>query len=224
MSDAAGTRCVALVGPYLSGKTTLLESLLFVSGGTHRRGSVKEGNSVGDSAAEARARQMSVELSVGSTEYLGEKWTILDCPGSIELFQEAINALMVCDIAIVVFEPSSERVTTLAPLFKFLDDRDIPHMLLLNKMDTATQPVLDVYQALRQIEARPLVLRQIPIRVGEEITGYVDLVNGRAYKYTAGEASEVIDIPAELADEYEIARTEMLEALSDFDDSLLDIG
>ncbi len=61
MSDAAGTRCVALVGPYLSGKTTLLESLLFVSGGTHRRGSVKEGNSVGDSAAEARARQMSVE-------------------------------------------------------------------------------------------------------------------------------------------------------------------
>ena len=129
MSDAAGTRCVALVGPYLSGKTTLLESMLFVSGGTHRRGSVKEGNSVGDSAAEARARQMSVELSVGSTEYLGEKWTILDCPGSIELFQEAVNALMVCDMAIVVFEPSSERVTTLAPLFKFLDEHSIPHML-----------------------------------------------------------------------------------------------
>ena len=85
MSDAAGTRCVALVGPYLSGKTTLLESLLFVSGGIHRRGSVKEGNSVGDSAAEARTRQMSVELSVGSTEYLGENWTILDCPGSIDL-------------------------------------------------------------------------------------------------------------------------------------------
>ena len=222
MSDAAGTRCVALVGPYLSGKTTLLESLLFVSGGIHRRGSVKEGNSVGDSAAEARARQMSVELSVGSTEYLGENWTILDCPGSIELFQEVVNALMVCDIAIVVFEPSSERVTTLAPLFKFLDDHAIPHMLLLNKMDTATEPVLDVYQALRQIETRPLVLRQIPIRDGEDITGYVDLVNGRAYKYTAGEASEVIDIPADMADEYETARTEMLEALSDFDDGLLE--
>ncbi len=221
MSDVAGTRCVALVGPYLSGKTTLLESLLFVSGGTHRRGSVKDGSSVGDSAAEARARQMSVELSVGSTEYLGDKWTFLDCPGSIELVQEAVNALMVCDFAIVVYEPSSERVTTLGPLFKLLDDRDIPHMLLLNKMDTITQPVLEVYQALRQIETRPLVLRQIPIRDGEHIAGYVDLVNGRAYRYTAGEASEKIDIPPDLADEYETARTEMLEALSDFDDSLL---
>ncbi len=222
MSDAAGTRCVALVGPYLSGKTTLLESLLFVSGGIHRRGSVKEGNSVGDSSSEARGRQMSVELSVGSTDYLSDHWTFLDCPGSIELFQEAVNALMVCDIAIVVYEPSSERVTTLAPLFKFLDEHSIPHMLLLNKMDTATEPVLDVYQALRQIETRPLVLRQIPVRDGEHITGYVDLVNGRAYKYTTGEASEVIDIPADLADEYETARTEMLEALSDFDDTLLE--
>lgn len=222
MSDGSGTRCVALVGPYLSGKTSLLESLLDVAGAVHRKGSVKEGNSVGDSSPEARARQMSTELSVASADYLGDHWTFVDCPGSIELLQETLNAIAVVDMAIVVYEPSSERVMTLAPLLKVLEDLGVPYMVLLNKMDTMTEPVLDVYQGLREIETRPLILRQIPIRDGEQITGYVDLVSERAYRYTDSEASEVIDIPDSLADEYAQARQEMLEALSDFDDTLLE--
>jgi len=82
---AGGTRCAAIVEPYLGGKTTLLESLLFTAGALDRKGSVKDGNTVGDSSAEARARQMSTEISAGAMTYLGENWTILDCPGSIEL-------------------------------------------------------------------------------------------------------------------------------------------
>lgn len=222
MSDASGTRCAALVGPYLSGKTTLLEGLLYVTGATHRKGSAKEGNTVGDSSPEARARQMSTELTVASCEYLGDRWTFVDCPGSVELLQETQNVLAVADMAIIVYEPSSERTTTLAPLFKLLEDRNVPHMIFLNKMDTATEPVLSVYQALREVESRPLLLRQLPIREGEHIVGYADLVSQKAYRYSAGEASEVIDIPDSMADEFEQARTEMLEALSDFDDSLLE--
>ena len=79
--EIAAPRCAALIGPYLSGKTTLLEALLFASGGTSRRGSVRDGNSVGDHAAEARARQMSTEINVATTSFLGDPWTILDCPG-----------------------------------------------------------------------------------------------------------------------------------------------
>ncbi len=222
MTDGNGTRCVAIVGPYLSGKTLLMESLLSVSGGIHRKGTVKEGNTVGDSSAEARARQMSIEVSVGSTSYLGDDWVFLDCPGSIEMRQEALNALMVCDLAVVVYEPSTERAMTLAPIFKLLSDRKIPYMVFLNKIDAIAEPVPAVYQALREVEIAPLVLRQIPIREGEEVSGYVDLISGRAYRYTAGEGSEVIDTPAELADDYELARGEMLEALADFNDSLLE--
>ena len=222
MSDASGTRCAAIVGPYLSGKTTMMESLLFASGGIHRKGSVKEGNSVGDSAPEARSRGMSIEVSAASTDYLGDKWTFLDCPGSIELWQETVNALMVADIAIVVFEPSSERALSLVPLFRLLDDKGIPYALFLNKMDTITEPVLNVYQAAQEVAGRPLVLRQIPIRDDETITGYVDLVNGRAYKYTSVAASERIDMPDSVAGEFEEARTAMLESLSDFDDTLLE--
>ncbi len=114
---AGGTRCAALVGPYLSGKTTLLESLLFTAGALHRKGSVKEGNTVGDASAEARARKMSTEISPGAMNYLGEDWTILDCPGSIELMQEYLNALNVADIAVFVVEAAIERSTTLSPVF-----------------------------------------------------------------------------------------------------------
>ncbi len=222
MASASGPRCVALVGPYLSGKTTLMESLLSVSGGIHRKGSIKEGNTVGDPSPEARARQMSVEVSVGSTVYLDDPWTFLDCPGSIEMRQEALNALMVADLAVVVYEPSTERALTLAPLFKFLADRGIPHMVFINKIDTITEPVSAVYEALRAVEIAPLVLRHIPIRDGETVSGYGDLISGRAYRYTDGAGSERIDMPEALADEYETARTAMLEALADFNDELLE--
>jgi len=101
----AGPRCAALVGPYLSGKTTLLEALLYTSGTTNRRGTAKDGNTVGDHVPEARARQMSTELNVAAAKFLDDPWTILDCPGSVELAWEAQNALLAADVAVVVAEP-----------------------------------------------------------------------------------------------------------------------
>jgi elongation factor G len=104
-NSTAAARCAALIGPYLSGKTTLLEALLYGSGSTTRRGSVRDGNSVGDHSAEARARQMSTEINVASASFLGDTWTILDCPGSVELLHEAHGALLASDVAVVVVEP-----------------------------------------------------------------------------------------------------------------------
>ena len=114
MSDRAlGPRCAALVGPYLSGKTTLLEALLFASGTINRRGSQKDGNTVGDHAPEARARQMSTEINVARATYLEDPWTFLDCPGSVELAWEAQSALLAADVAVVVCEPEVERALDL---------------------------------------------------------------------------------------------------------------
>ena len=100
----SGPRVAALVGPYSSGKTSLLESILKISGAIPRKGTVKESNMIGDASPEAKARQMSTELSVASCEYLGESWTFLDCPGSVELAQDGLNAIMVADTAVVVCE------------------------------------------------------------------------------------------------------------------------
>src|SRR5437016_12522089 len=136
-NSTAAPRCAALIGPYLSGKTTLLEALLYASGSTTRRGSVRDGNSVGDHVAEARARQMSTEINVANASFLGDPWTILDCPGSVALLYEAQQALLVADTVVVVCEPDAERAVTVSALLRFLSRHGIPHMIFISKRDTA---------------------------------------------------------------------------------------
>ena len=122
--NPSGPRVAAIVGPYLCGKTALLESILKHAGALGRKGTAKDGYAVGDASPEARKRQMSTEVNIASAEYLGEPWTCLDCPGSVELIQESVNALMVNDAAVVVCEPDVSRALTVAPTLKFLDEKD----------------------------------------------------------------------------------------------------
>jgi elongation factor G len=224
MPNGSGHRVVALVGPYLSGKTTLMEALLFASGSTPRRGSVRDGNTVGDHVAEARARQMSTELNVADAKFLDDPWTILDCPGNVELIYEAQQAMLAADVAIVVCEPEVERAVTVSALLRFLDRHNIPHMVFINKLDAAgAGRVRDVLAALQSHSERPLVLRQVPLRGKEnEVTGYVDLVSERAYQYKPGQASDLIPLPEGFWDNEAQTRTELVEKLADFDDALLE--
>ena len=132
-----GPRTVALVGPYGSGKTTLLESTLFATGAIQRKGAVAQKNTVGDASAEARDRQMSVEVNCATTKYLDESFTFLDCPGSIEFLQDTLNVLPGIDAAVVVCEPGPAKMQMLKPYLKRLTDLHIPHFLFINKIDKA---------------------------------------------------------------------------------------
>ncbi len=220
---AAAPRTAALVGPYLSGKTTLLEALLFATGAINRRGTIKDGNTVGDHSPEARARQMTTEINVAHTTYLGDPWTFLDCPGSVELAYETQMALLASDVAVVVCEPETDRALTLSPLFKFLDQYSIPHMVFINKLDTSAARMRDVMAALQSISERPLVLRQVTTRDKEgNITGYVDLVSERAYQYKPGQASDLVKLPDGFWDQERQTRTSLVEKLADYDDKLLE--
>ena len=225
----SATRNVAIVGPYLSGKTTLLESLLFVTGAISRKGNVKDGNTVGDAPTEARDRKMTVEVTAASTDYQGIRFTFVDCPGSIEFAQETYNALIGVDAAVVVCEPVRDRVLTLAPLFKFLDDWEIPHLVFINKMDrfSCTDDACglsyrEVLDALKAVSSRPLVPHQYPIGKGEQLIGFIDLVSEQAYHYHAGAPADPVPLPESLREQEQTARLEMLEALADFDDHLLE--
>ena len=217
-------RVAALIGPYMSGKTTLLESLLHATEAVVRKGTVREGNTVGDASPEARARQMSVEITVANASYLGEAWTFIDCPGSVEFSQETMNALMVVDAAVVVVEADPARAPMAWPILKFLDDHDIPHTIFLNKVDALTEPgkVRETLAALQPMSPHPLVLREYPIHAGSFITGYEDLSLERAFKANPGHPSDPIEIPDSIKDEAFLARQEMLEAISNLDDGLME--
>ena len=215
-------RAAALVGPFSSGKTSLLEALLYRAGAIPRQGRIKDGSTVGDASPEARARLMSVEPNLAGVEYLGERWVFIDCPGSVEFQQDCYNALLAVDAAIVVCEPDPARAVMVAPLLRFLDVHAIPHLLFVNKMDGEGVRLAETLAALQAVSARPLVLREVPIREGERITGFVDLVSERAYRYRPGQPSDLIRIPDALRDEQTQARQEMLEHLADFDDHLME--
>lgn len=218
----SGLRNVALVGSYSSGKTTLLESLLWVTGALSRKGRVDDGNTLGDSSPEARDRSMTVELNAASTEYGGIRFTFVDCPGSVELQQETWNALVGVDAAVVVCEADPNKVLTLSPLLQFLDTWEIPHLIFINKMDRANGTFAEVLSALKLVSSRPVVPQQYPIRQDRDLVGFIDLVTEQAFHYHPGAPADPVPLPASLQAEEHAARAEMLEALADFDDHLLE--
>jgi elongation factor G len=219
---ARSARCIALVGPYLSGKTTLLEAILARTGAITRQGSMADGNTLGDASEEARHHGMSVELNVATVDFLGDSFTFLDCPGSIEFQADAANALTACDAAVVVCEPDEKKVPALQLIIKQLEDRGVPHFLFINKIDKAEARVRDIVPMLQPASTKPLVLRQIPIWENDIVTGFIDLALERAYVYREHAPSEVMGIPDTLADSEKEARFSMLEKLADYDDELME--
>lgn len=221
-ASGRSARCIALVGPFLSGKTTLLEALLARTDGVPRQGSVTEGTSVGDSSAEAREHGMSVGVNVADITFLGDRFTFVDCPGSVEFQHEGAMALTAVDAAIVVCEPDQKRVAALQVILKGLEDRGIPHFLFLNKIDACTTPVRELIPMLQPASAKPLVLRQIPIWENGIATGFIDLASERAYVYREHAPSEIIALPPSATDREKEARFHMLEQLADYDDELME--
>src|SRR5262247_1669067 len=217
-----GPRCIALVGPFQSGKTTLLEAIMARTGGVPRAGSVDTGTSVGDGSAEARHHRMSVELSVASTTFMGDSYTFIDCPGSVEFIHDMRAALPAVDAAIVVCEADERKVPQLQLVLRELEDLKIPRFLFLNKIDKANKRIRETLATLQPASRTPLVLRQIPIWKGELIEGFVDLALERAFIYREHKASEVIELEGGNLDREKEARFSMLEKLADHDDALME--
>ena len=219
---ANGTRVIALVGPAGAGKTSLAEAMLFAAGATDRLGSTANGSSIGDSSPEARQRGGSTELNLYNFQYLDDEFALIDAPGSIGFAADGVRGVAAADMAIVVVDPDPARAPLAAPALRMLDELGIPHLIFVNRIDQAHGRIRDLLTALQPVSVSPLVARQIPIREGEKVTGFVDLALERAYHYVPGKESERIEIPEDLQQRESEARTQLLEHLADHDDELLE--
>src|SRR5512132_249878 len=196
-ANSTGPRCIALVGQFQSGKTTLLEATLARTGAVQRQGTVDAGTSVGDASKEARSHKMSVEATFATTSFMGDNYTFIDCPGSIEFIQDMRSVLPAVDAAVVVCEADEKKVPQLQLILRELEDQNIPRFLFLNKIDKAEKRVRETIKLLQPASRVPLLLRQIPIWNGDIIFGFVDLALERAFVYKEYAPSEIIELKGE---------------------------
>lgn len=218
----SGPKCIAIVGPFSSGKTTLLEAILARTGTIPRQNPISSGNTIADHSPEARAHAMSVEASFATVEFMGDSLTFVDCPGSIEFSFEADPVLAACDLAVVVAEADEKKIPALQLIMRKLDEFGVPRILFLNKSDRAGSGVRDTLKLLQPASSAPLLLRQVPLRKDGAVIGSIDLALERAYIYREFAESEIAEIPGDdKARELE-ARFSMLETLADHDDQLME--
>ncbi|HXW72667.1 MAG TPA: elongation factor G [Methylocella sp.] len=203
-------RSVALIGPYGSGKSTLFDALMATAGSPPKK------------PLDPRKRVVSTELRLGHCSFLGDHWSILDCPGSVEFAHEAQAALAAVDLAIVVCEPAAGRGSSMPLWMRALEDFGLPHLIFVNKIDALASTVEDMLAAFQPFSKYPLALRQLPIIENDSVAGYVEVVSGRAYRYSTNQVGERIEIPAQLRDPEKQALDGLAEVLADQDDALLE--
>jgi elongation factor G len=153
---------------------------------------------------------------------MGDAYTFIDCPGSVEFVHDMRAVLPAVDAAVVVCELDEKKIPQLQLILRELEEQKIPRILFVNKIDKVDAGVQEVLKLLQPASRTKLILRQIPTFNGDLITGFVDLALERAFVYKEHAASEVVPLEGNAADSEKTARFSMLETLADHDDELME--
>jgi elongation factor G len=227
VADIELLRNIAFVGPHHAGKTTLVEAILAHTGAIGRRGTIADGTTVTDHEPEDTGHLQSTTVGFAHTSAGGVDITIVDTPGFVDFFEETKQALAGVDAAIVVVEADPGRVVQTQAAVDYLESMRMPHVFVINKMDRPGADFAGTLAALQSAYGRHVVAEQLPIGSAENFSGYVDLAEMKAYKFDAAagsaQASEKDEpIPSDLADLARRMHVELLEAMADFDDHLME--
>ncbi|MFQ5398926.1 MAG: elongation factor G [Anaerolineae bacterium] len=212
-------RNVALISHNGAGKTTLVERLLFNTGVTTRMGSVQGGTAAMDFEEEEIARQSSVSAALAPIEWQGKKLNIVDTPGYMDFVGEVNNALKVVDGTVVLVEAVSGVEVGTEVVWQSAAKRELPRLLLVNKMDRENVRVGRVMESIKANLDGNFINLQLPIGEGATFIGIVDLFTMKA---RLGADDEQGPIPDDLADAAEEARIELVEAAAEGDDALIE--
>jgi len=216
------SRCISIVGPSQSGKTSLMESILHVCNAIPNKGKVGDNNTLSDYLPEEHELNMSISMGISNVQFMEENYTFIDCPGSSEFINEFLQAARISDLCILVIEPTKEKILSLVPYFFYLNKMKIPHILFINKVDNSNFDINELLGVIQEFSPCPLVIRQIPIREGDKIIGAADVIHERAYTYTKNQPSQIVKIPEQLSSTRNEIREKLLETLADFDDALME--
>lgn len=226
--DIERQRNIAFVGPHHAGKTTLVEAVLARSGAIPRRGSIADGTTVTDHEPEDVSHAESTTAGFAHCNSGNVDLTIIDAPGFIDFFEETKLVLCGADAAVVVVEADPGRVVQTKTLVDYLESRTMPHCFVINKLDRPGADFEGTLAALRSLYGRHVVAEQWPLFTPAAATekssgfsGYVDLADMKAYTF-GPEGENESAIPGDVLEQARASHGELLEAIADFDDHLME--
>ncbi len=220
-------RNVALVGHRGSGKTSLHEALLFQAGVVNRLGSVLEGTTVSDTDADEKSRQMSISAALASFEWQDRKVNLIDTPGDSSFVADALGALRVCESAVFVVNAVMGVEVHTARLWERAAELDLARLVFVNMLDRERADFFRTLDSLKAAFGPHVVATEIPIGAEHEITGLIDLVDMKAYRYEntsppTRENCTEIPIPEELQAEAEEYREKLMDEVAENSDALME--
>ncbi|APG45743.1 elongation factor G [Phaeobacter porticola] len=197
-------RVFTILGPSNSGKSELATALATLE------------------TEEQKPHRANGGADLRTFDFMKEHWGVIDIAGGVENLATAGPALAASDAAVVCVSADAAAGVLAAPYLRMVEEAGIPAFLFINRMDQATGRVADIVAGLQTYCRHNIVLRQIPMRAGGEVVGAVDLISERAWKYQEGQPSALVAFPDSVHVRERQARGEMLEALADYDDDLLE--
>ncbi len=217
-------RNVALVGHRGSGKTSLHEALLFGAGSINRLGSVVDGTTVSDTDPDEKSRQMSISAALSSFEWQERKVNLIDTPGDSSFIADALGALRVCESAIFVINAVMGVEVHATRLWQRAAELDLARLVFVNMLDRERADFFRTLDSLKSSFGPHVVATEIPIGFEHEVSGVIDLVDMKGYRYSGagGDNCEEIAIPDDLQDQAQEYREKLMDEVSESSDALME--
>lgn len=216
-------RNVVLIGSAKSGKTTLSEAMLFEGKVIARRGTVEDKNTVSDNEEIEKINQRSIFATPLYAEFMNTKFNVIDAPGSDDFIGGAVSAFKVCENGILVIN-AQQGVEVGTDIFaRYADKYNLPLIVAVNQLDSEKADWEKTIAEMKETFGHKPIIVQFPVNPGPSFDGFIDVLKMKYYHFKDDNGTrEDLDIPANLMDEAETLRQELIEKAAEFDDTLME--